>query len=99
MRLARALVTETGAVVGGPLFAPGIPLFSARLLAMDECGSLRRDGVWVVTPAFAGGDAVLEGVDLVGGEEGGDCGGGRASSLPFSFLLGGSLIRRASLWW
>ena len=47
---------ETDEAVGVPLRAPGIPLFSARLLAMEDWGNRRREGARVVA---AEGEEVL----------------------------------------
>lgn len=53
-------MTDTGEDVGVPLRAPVMPLFSARLLAMDECGRRLREGARVGEEALEGGDVARE---------------------------------------
>jgi len=59
LRVPRALVADTGERVEFPLREAGIPLFSARLLAMDDWGSLRREGARVGDVVDRVGDEVL----------------------------------------
>ena len=66
-RDASAFVTETCEVADVPRRAPGMPLFSARLLAIDDCGSLRREGARVGDDVF--GEDVRAAGTFGGGEE------------------------------
>lgn len=88
------LLTAGAAVA---LFTLGMPRFSARLVAMDDWGSLRRDVGGVVEEA-AGvcGTAVVE--DL-GREETDESVGCFVAAAVFFCLGGASLIRPASLRW
>jgi hypothetical protein len=45
-----------------------MPLFSARLLAIDECGRRLREGARVGDEVLDGGD-VARGVEVLGGGE------------------------------
>jgi hypothetical protein len=93
------LVTDTDDAVGVPLRAPGIPLFSARLLAIEEFGRRRCVGALVGDEVLAGGETALAREDLVGGGGVASSEGCGALSLFFSSLRGGSLIKCASLRW
>jgi hypothetical protein len=78
------------------LFALGIPRFSARLVAIEDWGSRRRDVGGV-------GEDVVEGaardVDVLGGRDDVEASEGcLVASARFS-LRGASLIKPASLWW
>lgn len=79
------------------LFTLGMPRFSARLLAMEDCGSLRREDGGVDDVAV---DEEARGPDLGGASAArasGDC---FAVSPLLSCFRGASLIRPASLrWW
>jgi hypothetical protein len=59
-------VTDTGEEVGVPLRAPGMPLFSAKLLAMEECGRRRREGARVGEVVFDEGEVARD-VEALGG--------------------------------
>lgn len=96
LRVARAFVTDTGVALGVPLRGPGMPRFSARLLAMEDCGSRRRDGARVGEEVE--GEEVLSAEPFGGGEAVADSGAWLAS-LFFSLVRGASLMRPASLWW
>jgi hypothetical protein len=76
-----------------------MPLFSARLLAMDDCGSLRREGARVGDEVDGEGDSVL--AEALPGDDEIVLDSMVSSGVPlfFSFRREGSLIRRASLWW
>lgn len=50
-----------------PLRAPVMPLFSARLLAIDECGRRLREGARVGDEVLGG--EVARGVETLGGVE------------------------------
>ena len=77
------------------LFALGMPRFSARLVAIEDWGSLRRDagGVWEEA-AGAVGKFPVE--DLGAGEAEGSA-GCLVEAAVFFCLGGASLIRPASL--
>jgi hypothetical protein len=99
LRLARAFVTETEALLGAPRRGP-MPRASARLLAMDDWGRRRRDSARVGDVAEAGGEAArvagfLEGGEAVAGSEASPA----ASSFFLSVLRGGSLMRLACARW
>jgi hypothetical protein len=99
LRLPKGLVTDGGETADVPLRKPGMPLFSARLLAMDDCGSLRRESARAGGEVDGEGDKALAEALPAGGEI--VLGSVESSAAPlfFSFLREGSLIRRASLWW
>jgi hypothetical protein len=79
------------------LLAVGMPRFSARLLAIDDCGSLRRDVGGVCE--CVDDDALLPEEFLEGGVFAALSGARAVVLLCFS-LRGASLIRPASLrWW
>jgi hypothetical protein len=78
------------------LFALGIPRFSARLVAIEDWGSLRRDVGGV-------GDDVVEeavrDVDVLGGRDDVEASEGCLVASGLFSLRGASLIKPASLWW
>jgi hypothetical protein len=76
------------------LFALGMPRFSARLVAIEDCGSLRRDVGGVGEDVFEAEGRDVEdfgGADVVEDSEG--------CLVAFFSSRGVSLIRPASLWW
>jgi len=80
------------------LFALGMPRFSARLVAIEDWGSLRRDVGGVGEDVLA---AEARDDDVFGeGETTDDSEGCLAASVFFLSLRGASLMRPASLrWW